>query len=155
MAGCAACPLCFHSGFYLYLHSICPVYHLACKLMPLSSGGILCICRDAKLPRLFPPCSIALAAAAAAVLSCPRILFCTFYPKSVQKHCGFKFTVNIVTALTTEKSPEPWLLKHTIWKFLAFLFSEGLSLAVFKPQNIYKTKLAGRTRSFFLWLLAH
>lgn len=123
--------LCSHFTFYLHLFSICPLYHLARKLILLSSGGILCICRDAELPRLFPPCSIALAAAA--VLSRPRILFCNFYPKSVQKHCAFRFPVNIVTALTTEKTPKPCLLKHTIWKFLAFLFSEGLSIAAFKP----------------------
>ena len=126
--------------FYLHLYAICPKHHLACELMLLSSRSILCVCGFAQLPRLFPLCSIALAAVAGAGLSCPRILFCTFYPESVQEHCAFSFTVNIFTALTNEKGSRAMPgLKRTIWSFLAFLVSEGLSLAEFKPQNIHGT----------------
>lgn len=131
MAGCAACPtlLPLHilSPPLLNLPSVSPNSQVNASVFRRHFVHLLgCSAASSILP-----CSIALAAAA--VLSHPRILFCTFYPKSVQKHCAFRFTVNIVTALTTEKTPKPCLLKHTIWKFLAFLFSESLSLATFKP----------------------
>lgn len=114
-----------------------PMHHLACELMLLSSEGVLCVCGFAQLVRLFPSCSIALAAAAAERLSCPRILFCTFYPKSVQEHCPFSLTVNIVTALTNKKGSGAMSgLKHTIWQFWGiFQGSASLSLSAFRPKT--------------------
>lgn len=104
--------------------------------MLLSSEGVLCVCGFAQLARLFPSCSIALAAAAER-LSCPRILFCTFYPKSVQEHCPFSLTVNIVTALTNIKGSRAMSgLKHTIWQFWGiFLGSASLSLSAFRSKT--------------------
>lgn len=131
-------PRCSHLTFSLRLYSSCPMYHLACELMLLSSRGGLCVCGFAQLPRLFPPWSIALAAAAAAAagLSCPRILFCTFYPKSVQEHCAFSFTVNIVTALTNEKAPEPCLdLNALFGSFWLFWFLRGCHFLHLNPET--------------------
>lgn len=97
-----------------------------------------------------PPCSAALAAVAG--LSCPRILLCTFYPRSVQEHCTFSFTVNIVTALTNEKAPGPCLdLNAPFGSSLAFLVSEGLSLAAFKPWNIHRTYTGRQGLTLFLF----
>lgn len=81
--------------------ALCITWHA--KLMLLSSRGILCMSWYVQLPHFFPPCSIALAAAAG--LSCPRIPLCTFYPQSIQEYCVFGFTVNAVPAMAIE-TPE-------------------------------------------------
>lgn len=81
------------SSTLLNLPNASPCLRVNVFFLPVAFWGF------AQLPRLFPLCSIVLAAA---WLSHPRIIFCPLYSKSVQEHCAFSFTVNIVTALTKE-----------------------------------------------------